>query len=103
MPTNGREPSLGELADDMAELKAILTGINVKIDNLPFVRLDVYEARRAADRAEMELKIINIRTEVEGVSRIAEVGRTLGVSAVFVLIVAVLAGVVTFAIQGGAT
>ncbi len=61
-----REPSLGELADDFVEMREELrSGIrDLKADLASrdgrFLRYDLYEAHRAADRAELAVVALKI-------------------------------------------
>lgn len=99
----GREPSLGELADDVAEIKAMAEAINTKIDSLPYLRVDVYEARHAGLRSEIALEMKGVKQDVIAVRGISENARTLAMWALGVLVVAVVGAIVTFAVSGGPT
>lgn len=68
-PAGRREPSTAELADDMAELKATLSEVNSKLDNLPYVRTDVYEARHTSLRAEVALQLAGIETTMRALAK----------------------------------
>lgn len=67
-PAGRREPSTAELADDMAELKVMLADVNSKLDNLPYIRRDVYEARHTSLRSEIALQLAAIENSMKTLS-----------------------------------
>lgn len=65
--TPSRVPDPSELADDIAELKSMVAGLGTKIDQLPFVRSDVYEAHRAAFQTEIAHQVAATRRHIQNV------------------------------------
>ena len=103
-----RDPSPGELADDLAELKAMLLAINTKIDTLPYLRVDVYEARHTSLRSEVALQMAAMQTSVNTAHSLALAvdGRLTWVAraAIGGLLFPIIAGVVAaLLLAGGAT
>lgn len=72
MAAGGRTPDPAELAEDMAELKHMLAEVHAKLDRLPFLRTDVYEARHTSLRNEIALQM------AEFDRRLLDEGRRIG-------------------------
>lgn len=96
-----REPTPGELAEDLAELKVSMAALHRKIDDLPFVRLDVYEARHAALRTEVALELARVTKDIEDARGVAASSRAISMWALGLICTAVVAGIVTFLISAG--
>lgn len=62
----GREPSLGELADDIHDMKTEVHALRALLEKT-YVRQDVYEAHRSA----RDVRIANIEGTLKWVSRVA--------------------------------
>lgn len=103
-----RDPSPGELADDLAELKQMLHELTVKIDNLPYLRVDVYEARHTSLRGEVALQLAAMQTSINNAhslavavdGRLTWVARAAVGGLLFPIIVAIVVGVL---LAGGGT
>ena len=97
-----RELSLEELAEDFAEIKASLASLNSKLDHLDrrFVPRELYEARHAGLRSEINLELTSLRsytdTQVSNASSTAESARALSLWALGILASAVVVALVGF-------
>lgn len=67
MAAGGRTPEPDELAEDIAEIKRSLAELIGRIEALPFLRLDVYEARHTSLRNEIALEMAAMTRRLDGV------------------------------------
>lgn len=107
-----REPSPTELAEDLAELKSMVVALGQKMDELPFVRQDLYSARHHALRNEITAEMARIHLDIQAeasareraiaaVEATAGSARQLAVWAVGLICTAVIGGIVTYALAAG--
>lgn len=89
-----RDPSPGELADDLAELKAMLAALTAKIDSLPYLRVDVYEARHTSLRDQIALQLADYERRMKQLEdRSTWVARAAITGVLLPVIVALVVGV----------
>lgn len=107
-----RERTPDELAEDIAELKTMVVDIGHKIDELPFVRVDVYQAKHHALRNEVtaEFARLHVDIEKETTARRAAIvtvegtvnsARALAMWSLGLICTAVIGGIVAFLSQVG--
>lgn len=107
-----REPTPAELAEDLHELKDMVLALGHKIDELPFVRTDVYSARHHALRNEVTAEIARIHTDLQmerearhrdilAVETAAGSARSIAMWALGLICTAVIGSLVAFLSQAG--
>lgn len=107
-----REPTPAELAEDLHELKDMVVALGHKIDELPFVRTDVYQAKHHALRNEVTAEFARLhvdlekeradrRTAILAVEGSASSARALAMWALGLICTAVIGGMVAFLSQVG--
>lgn len=96
-----RERTPAELGEDLDELKESLASLHRKLDALPFVRKDVYDAQHTALRTEIALEMANLTRGVDHVRGVALSSRQLSMWALGLICTAVVAGIVSFLINAG--
>lgn len=107
-----RERTPDELAEDLAELKAMVSELGRKIDELPFVRTDVYTAKHHALRNEVTAEIARIHVDLQkeresrdralaAVEGTASSARALAMWALGLICTAVIGALVAFVSQAG--
>lgn len=84
-----REPSLGEVADDVREIRDL-----IKEMRSTTIRSDVYQAHQEALRSEMRLEFTTMRTELAAVDGKAAMAQKIALWVLGIFAVAVLSAIV---------
>lgn len=96
-----RQKSPEELAEDIEDLKAGVAQINAKLDGLPYVRFDLYEARHKALRNEIAIELAQLKASDQLTARIANEARRLALWSIGLICTGVVAALFAFVARGG--